>query len=122
MPRLTRLRRRPTLLQLLAMALLVLSLLARPTLSALGELHEFAHDPAGTHLHQDSHAGDAHDDEGGLHALLHFAHCCGHQPATPATSLTAMLPLPPHADAPSAEAPDIASMRLLAPFRPPIAG
>lgn len=124
MLRLPRLRRRLSPLQLLALALLAFSLLARPTLAALGELHELAHAPTGTHLHLGGHAdaGDTHDDEGGLHALLHFAHCCGHQPATPATSQQAMLPLPPDADPPKAQAPAVSSLRLLAPFRPPIAG
>ena len=38
-------------LRVLALALLVLSMMARPVLAAIGEAHELAHDPGGRHVH-----------------------------------------------------------------------
>ncbi len=124
MSRLLRPHRRHSLLQLLALALLAVSLLARPTLASLGELHEFTHDPGGTHAHSDAHApqDDDHDEGDALHALLHFAHCCGHQPATPPGGIAAVPVQHLQIAHPAAEATSVAALRLLAPFRPPITG
>lgn len=74
-------------LRLIAYAILAFSLLLRPVLASVGELHELAHDPSGSHLDISSGGGATHhdkvseDEEGGssaaMHTLLHFAHCCG---------------------------------------------
>ena len=65
---------------MLALALLVLSMVARPVLAAIGEAHELAHDPSGRHVHVAEAGGTAADaapEERSVgHALLHFAHCC----------------------------------------------
>ncbi|KAF1684969.1 hypothetical protein B1992_13700 [Pseudoxanthomonas broegbernensis] len=120
---------RTTPLRLLAL-LLVLGLLARPVLGSVGEVHELAHEDAAAHAHASavdgpSHgAGHADDGERGtaglLHALLHFAHCCGQVPALPSAAPTpalawtaAVAPRPlDHGGLPSAP--------VLTPFRPPI--
>lgn len=124
------LRRRPAAsLRLIAYAILALALLVRPVLASLGEIHELAHDPSGSHLDISAGADTHHDeaDEAGegsdanaLHTLLHFAHCCG-QLSAAAVAITFdpvnLAPAlrvhePPNASVPMA--------RWQTPFRPPI--
>jgi hypothetical protein len=123
-------RRFAAALRLVALAVLALSLLLRPVLSSIGEVHELAHDPSGQHL-DISHAGQSstHDaagerkegkDASTLHALLHFAHCCGQASTVPPDSpghLQHSLPAPVIADN-GALRPALA--RWTTPFRPPI--
>lgn len=73
------------MLRYLALGLLVCMLMARPVLAAIGESHELAHDPSTRHAHlvneplpADSATPQADGAEDpAIHALLHFAHCCG---------------------------------------------
>lgn len=118
-------------LRLLALAVLALSLLLRPVLSSMGEIHELAHDPTGQHLDVDHSAGPtAHSESkegkegkgaGALHAFLHFAHCCGQATVGP-PDLAAHV-----ADSgPSTRLLDLGTARppvarWTTPFRPPIA-
>ncbi|KAF1696698.1 hypothetical protein CSC62_08975 [Pseudoxanthomonas jiangsuensis] len=118
----------------LLVALLVLGLLVRPVLSAVGEVHELDHEGAASHAHAPAadgpadagRAGDGHADgpergaAGLLHTLLHFAHCCGQVPALPSMSYapalawtTGVAPLP-------ADRGLLPSAPVLSPFRPPI--
>lgn len=124
--------RRLPLLHVLVLGLFALGLVLQPAMSTAGELHELVHDPAGTHAH-DLHADElaaevaAATDDGSaedpttLHALLHFAHCCG---GTAATLPTLVLP----AAAPMATRLAVADTALppnarpASPFKPPIAG
>lgn len=117
-------------LRLIAYAILALSLLLRPVLASMSEIHELAHDPTGSHLDVSAGTGSHHHDEASeagegpqgsaLHTLLHFAHCCGQVSATAvaisfeATHLTPEVRLygPPAASVPLA--------RWQTPFRPPI--
>src|SRR3546814_5762794 len=88
------------LLRVFVLGLFALGLVLQPVTAAVGEMHELAHDPSGTHSH-DLHAGEldaelaaaGEQDQGGaktLHVLLHFSHCCG---AT-AALLPVLKPLP----------------------------
>src|SRR3546814_2225034 len=52
-----RLRRLLPFLRVLALALFALGLVLQPVMAAVGEMHELAHDPSGTHSH------DLHVDE-----------------------------------------------------------
>ena len=120
-------RRLPPALRAFVFALLALGLLLKPVLAAAGELHELGHDPSGTHAlagHDDHVSGDDApdvDEADPLHALIHFAHCCGQSsvafmpavaavaaPSGAANVLMREPQLPPH-------------IPLMAPFRPPIA-
>lgn len=118
----------------LVMALLVLGLLARPTLSAVGEVHELGHEGAATHVHAailedpgdgahaaDGHAHDGnHGDAGLLHTLLHFAHCCGQVPALPSMPFAPALAWTAGTAPVRADRDLLPSAPLLTPFRPPI--
>jgi hypothetical protein len=122
-------RRHAAAVRLIVFAILAVSLLLRPMLSSIGEIHELAHDPGGQHLDIDAwsgksglqQAGSLHDGAGDtLHTLLHFAHCCGHAPATfpvfdlaPADLTVAS---PPSNKAREA----VPRARWQSPFRPPI--
>jgi hypothetical protein len=120
-----------------ALGLLALGMALMPVVASVGEIHELAHEGSGSHpmaTHGDHHdaADDSHsepeadvageDGQGSdpLHALLHYAHCCGQQSVTgaglmpvlaqPAASAALLMPgtqVVPHAP-------------VLAPFRPPI--
>lgn len=109
---------------MLAVAMLVFGLVARPVLASIGETHELAHDPSGQHAHvieSDTTADtDASEERSAGHALLHFAHCCGQMSVT----ITELPSLP--AAAPIAgpvllfeTGPAAAGVRG-SPFRPPI--
>ena len=129
--------RLPFALRVFVLGLLALGMAMMPVLGSLGELHELAHDPSGSHgvaTHgehhasaADSHGSDQADADGAegqgsdpLHALLHFAHCCGQQSLT-ASALMPSLVQPASSTAlriPVAQ--DIPRAPTLAPFRPPI--
>lgn len=118
-------------LRVLVLGLFALGLLLQPVMAAAGEMHEFAHDPSGTHSHglhangldAEFTAADGHDPDGSgaLHVLLDFAHCCGtasavlpvleHVPALVVIGRLAIarVSVPPAVDLPS-------------PFKPPILG
>jgi hypothetical protein len=109
---------------------LAVSLLLRPVLSSIGEMHELAHDPSGQHLDIEHAAGatthDAARERGEgksadtLHALLHFAHCCGQVSAVNPDGVAhtpAVLPYTPLLNPDAARPP---TARWTTPFRPPI--
>lgn len=119
-------------LRVIAYAILALSLLLRPMLASLGEMHEFAHESAGQHLdvggesmHHDDDptphdSGSGDDDSGTLHTLLHLAHCCGQGAA--AELAVAFNPVPLESGERAAAVVD-ANVRPASwptPFRPPI--
>jgi hypothetical protein len=122
-------RRHAAAVRLIVFAILAVSLLLRPMLSSIAEIHELAHDPGGQHLDIEAwsgnpdlqEAGNLHDGAGDtLHTLLHFAHCCGHVTATcPVFDLApAELTV---ASAPSNKAREaVPRARWQSPFRPPI--
>ncbi|WP_242112154.1 hypothetical protein [Luteimonas aquatica] len=139
MSRRARHRRTKSLLRLCLMALLSLGLALQPLLAAVGELHEFAHDPAGLHAVQDEGAQDENaqdegaqdknaqapdaggaDDPSGLHQLLEFAHCCGQMPVSSLPSGAAATAFPLAGDRPQAEPQLPLQARVSSPFRPPI--
>src|SRR3546814_17543038 len=75
------------LLRVFVLGLFALGLVLQPVTAAVGEMHELAHDPSGTHSH-DLHADEldaelaaaGEQEQGGaktLHVLLHFSPCCG---------------------------------------------
>ncbi|MEO6226364.1 MAG: DUF2946 family protein [Thermomonas sp.] len=112
-------------LRTLVLALFVLGVVVQPVAASVSEIHELSHDPVEFQTlaeHLDLPASDA--DEGGgsepLHALHHFAHCCGQFTAI----ITAVfeLPLPPATDrllvVGKSQMPIYT--RALAPYRPPI--
>lgn len=130
-------QRLPLALRVFVLGLLALGMALMPVLGSLGELHELAHDPSGSHVratHGDHHApaADSHDGAGAdtgtedgqgsdpFHALLHFAHCCGQQSLTGST-LMPLLAQP--GSSPALLMPDaqvVPRSAALAPFRPPI--
>ena len=129
---LPRRHRRLPLLHVLVLGLFVLGLVLQPAMATAGELHEFVHDPAGSHLHA-QHAderaaevataadGQEPQDAATLHALLHFAHCCGGTAATlPSLLLPAAALLPARVAAADTSIPPTA--RSASPFKPPISG
>jgi hypothetical protein len=110
-------------------ALLALSILLRPVLAAVGEIHELAHDASGHHSTLVVNGGPigagtslAETEEmGALDALMHFAHCCGQVSALDsAISLAAFHPAP-FARVHEACAARVTHARWQTPFRPPIA-
>lgn len=123
--------RRLLFVRLLVLGMIALGLMLQPVLAAAGEMHALTHDASGMHDHDfGKEALDAdllvtgEQDEGNaktLHAMLHFAHCCGAtaallpvlKPISPAPldrlSAIAETPLPPQA-------------RLTSLFKPPISG
>lgn len=131
----SRRHRLPLALRVFALGLLALGLVMKPVLVSIGELHELAHDPTGTHAlaaqadhaHDVSQADSLQDegrqDERGadtLHALIHFAHCCG-QSSLASLPAIATVAAPPSAEALLMPEPQVLSQALsLAPFRPPI--
>ena len=110
-------------------ALVALSLVSQPVLAALGELHEAKAHPVTAGLHLEHRAPDSRlasdansssEEDGTLHLLLHFAHCCVQTTAMPAIDSLrlAMVPAARLSSAPlDAPQPDA---RLRQPFRPPI--
>lgn len=119
-------------LRLIAYAILALSLLLRPVLASMGEMHEFAHESAGQHLdvgddsmhhHDDPAPRDSGSDEGGsgaLHTLLHLAHCCGQGAAAQFAVAFDPAPLEPSSRGDNAPGADVRPASWPTPFRPPI--
>ncbi len=122
-------RRSISLLRLCLLALLSLGLVLQPLLAAVGELHELAHDPTGTHavldggdVAKDGPAKDAGDksDPSSLHLLLEYAHCCGQMPLSAWPAVASATVFPVIADPPQAEPQLPLQARAFIPFRPPI--
>jgi hypothetical protein len=122
--------RLPLALRVFVLGLLALGLLMKPVLASIGELHELAHDPTGTHAlagHGDHVSGVSQDEDpqgerglDSLHALIHFAHCCG-QSSLASLPAIEVLAAPPSADVLLMSEPQVLSQTLsIAPFRPPI--
>ena len=122
-------RRWLPLLRVLVLGLFALGLVLQPVMAAVGEMHELAHDPSGTHSH-DLHADELdaelvaageQDQDGAktLHVLLHFSHCCG---ATAALLpvLERIPPVPAPNQLAVAKAPIPPAALLPSPFKPPI--
>lgn len=131
-------RRLPFVLHVFVLGMLALGMALMPVLASLGELHELAHDPSGSHamaahdVHHnavaDSHDepvpdADGEDRQGSdpLHALLHFAHCCGQQSLTAAALMPVLAQPEPSAALLMPDAQVVPRSPALAPFRPPIA-
>lgn len=127
----------PSVLRMFVLGLLVLGMAVMPVLASLGEIHELAHDGYGSHAmatHGDHHdiTADSHDEpvkdadgEDGqgtdpLHALLHFAHCCGQQSLTASVPMPVLARLEPSAALLMPDAQVRPRSPVLAPFRPPI--
>lgn len=111
------------------LGLFALALVLQPVLAAVGEMHEFTHDPSG--MHSDALQADGVDtewaaageqNEGGtetLHVLLDWAHCCGATAAMlPALKLIPFLPATKRLTPPESQI--LAPAYLPAPFKPPI--
>lgn len=123
-------RRFVSLIRLLAVMVFAMTLLIGPVLSSISEVHELAHDPSGQHSDVESgHGRSTHNTvqeqrEGkaadALHALLHFAHCCGQASAAfqaqviDAVEIEPVTPPAAFADA------TVSRARWYTPFRPPI--
>jgi len=129
MPLLRRFRR-PTLMRLLALCVLLLGVIAQPVMASVGGVHELGHG-GGLHSHADAEADDQGDederggDESGkagglLHALMHATHCCGHAPAMPVAATT-WQPLAPADTAPFLHDAPVPTRRADKLLRPPIA-
>ncbi|MBF6022496.1 hypothetical protein [Lysobacter niastensis] len=110
------------------MLVLVLCLAGQPLLAAVGEVHEATHHAAQAALHDD-HA-PAHDvteagsdqcrEDGTLHLLLHYAHCCGHNVPLAAAASPALDAVPVDRQGLPPVMSHVASLRPNTPFRPPI--
>lgn len=119
-------------LRVIAYAIFALSLLLRPVLASMGEMHEFAHESAGQHLdvgdgsvhHHDEPAphdsGSDEDGSGALHTLLHLAHCCGQGAAVQFAVAFDPVRLEPSSRAEAALDADVRQASWPTPFRPPI--
>lgn len=116
-------------LRAVALALFALTLVLQPVMAAVGEMHELAHDPSGTHSHV-LHAPDAgtaaeaadrddHEATDMVHLMLHFAHCCAATAAVLPTP-TPSIGMPLRERLAAAKAAFPAQMRLTSPFKPPI--
>lgn len=120
--------RLPFSLRVFVLALLALSMVLQPVVASMGEIHEFAHDPA-EHSAQAGHPDLFADDSakqlsegetpGTLHLLLHLAHCCGQSPAIAAPALLMPPPMSVAGSAATCEPQAPPDIRALAPFRPP---
>lgn len=111
------------------MLVLALCLAVQPLLAAVGEVHESTNHAATAGLHDDHaaphrtvQAGDADRDrdDGTLHLLLHYAHCCGHNVAVAAAGLAALNVAPAGKQVLPPVMSHVASSRPNTPFRPPI--
>lgn len=109
---------------MLALALLALSMMARPMLAAIGEAHELAHDPTGRHAYVIEAGGTAGDDESEEpsvgHALLEFAHCCAQLSVAMAEGLFVPAVKPRSSLAACPEVTTHGAGARGSPFRPPI--
>ncbi len=118
--------RRPSLVRLLALCVLLLGVVAQPVMASVGGIHELGHG-GGLHAHAQDHGdedvpadGDAGKGGGLLHALMHATHCCGHAPAMPVAA-TVWPPLAVPATAPFLRDAPVPAHRGDKLLRPPIA-
>lgn len=110
------------------MLVLALCLAVQPLLAAVGEVHETtSHATAGLHddhavPHRTVQAGDADrdSDDGTLHLLLHYAHCCGHNVGLIAAGPAALNIAPAGKQALPPVTTHLVSSRPNTLFRPPI--
>ena len=124
-----------SMLRTSVLALFVLGMIVQPVLVSMSELHALSHATIehglvenGTLAHQSQveHSNkmasgtDEQGSSGALHALHHFAHCCGS--FTAIMSVGFVLPSPPAASGLLAAGESQARTNTLelAPFRPPI--
>ncbi len=114
--------RRPSLLRLLALCVLLSGMLAQSAMAAIGDVHGLSHDGAiQAHADELPDAGDGgQPDEGaGLqHALMHAGHCCGPLIAMPMAM--AWTPAARPGQAPASFRATVPTRRLDSPLRPPI--
>lgn len=118
-------RRRPSfLLRLLMLVVVAVGTVGGATASALGELHEMAHQdhPAAPHDAAGFETGHDPDDASArlLHALVHCGHCHGQGGVLPFALASWELPTPPSAAAPTTIEPDVRPAPLESLLRPPI--
>lgn len=123
-------RRFVSLIRLLAVMVFALTLLVGPVLSSIGEVHELAHDPSGQHSDVESgHRRSTHNtvreqQEGKaadtLHALLHFAHCCGQASAAFQAKILDAVEIAPATRPAAFVDASVSRARWYTPFRPPI--
>ncbi len=117
--------RRPTLMRLLALCVLLLGVIAQPVMASVGGVHELGHG-GGLHSHVDAQGND--EERGGesgkagglLHALMHATHCCGHAAAMPVAATT-WQPLVPPDTTPFLHDAPVPTHRADKVLRPPIA-
>ena len=94
------------LLRVVVLGMLALGLAFQPVMTAVGEMHEFAHDQDGSET---------------LHLLLDFAHCCGSAAAVlPVLEPLSTLPVADRLVVEKASPPS--AVPLPSPFKPPIFG
>ena len=114
-------------LRMVFMAMLLLGLCLQPVFAAMGETHEGVAHAAGAaaHAHVDvegvgNDSDPAGSDGSTLHALMHFAHCCG-QASTVLPPGLPKLASQPYLRAPGGDVASLAlSKRLNLHDRPPI--
>jgi len=112
--------RRPSLLRLFALCVLVSGMLAQSAMAAIGDVHELSHDGT-VQAHADELPGDGEEpDEGaGLqHALMHAGHCCGPLIAMP--TAVVWTPIVRPGQAPASFRANVPTRRIDGPLRPPI--
>ncbi|GAB3374372.1 hypothetical protein GCM10027514_09920 [Azotobacter armeniacus] len=121
---------RPALVPCLVALALLLAMLVTPVLTSLGELHDLSHAPHGAHAHLGHASGHGSDpgaqvevdDEsgGGLHALLHSAHCAGHVAQVALSAFPCLSAVTPSRVRALDETPLLPVSPPHAPYRPPI--
>ena len=114
--------RRPSLLRLLALCVLLSGMLAQSAMAMIGDVHGLSHDGAiQAHADELADAGDGGqpDEDASLqHALMHAGHCCGPLIALPMA--VAWTPIAQPGQAPASFRASVPSRRLDSPLRPPI--
>jgi hypothetical protein len=122
----------PLPLRVFVLVLFALGLVLQPVFASIGELHELAHDPSGSHAvahtdHSNSVGNELSAAEeldpapaGTLHFLMHHAPCCG-QSAMAVLQTVRVAPIALGASCPVLGEPQrLLQAPSLAPFRPPI--
>lgn len=107
------------LLRWLMLAGLLLGLAWQPVLAAASELHNLTHETISSHGNANTDVPDDEGRAGVLHALHHFAHCCGQAALADAAPLM-LAGIGHDAPARATGADRVPNGASHAPFRPPI--